>query len=94
MDTTRIASERAAAWLRLERIAQDAGDSLEGFLAAHVLPAREGETLDQRRAEAGRLAGIAGEVLGDREVAMLRAEAGLREAVAAARKARRGHKRA
>lgn len=88
-DETRIASERTAAWLRLTGYAEAAGASLEVFLAVYVLPIRAGETLDQRMAEAERLAGMAGEAIGERDVAMLNAEGEVRTGAWAARKTRR-----
>jgi hypothetical protein len=88
-DETRIVSERTAAWLRLTGYAEAAGMPLETFLAVHVLAWRDSKTFEQRMAEAGRLAGIAGEVLGDREVAMLRVGAGIKDALEAAQRAKR-----
>lgn len=89
-DETSIGPERTAAWLRLTGYAEAAGMPLEAFLAAHVLPGLAGGTLDQMRAEAERLAGIAGEAIGDREVAMLRAEVGMKDALTVAGRTRRG----
>ena len=80
-DENLIPSERTAAWLRLTAYAERAGTDLSAFLAAHVLPFRAGQSLDALAAEADRLATLAGEAIGERDVAMLKAAVKFREAV-------------
>lgn len=78
IDEALMPSERTAAWLRLTTYAERAGTDLSAYLAAHILPFRAGQSLDARNAEADRLAALAGEAIGDREVAMLKASVELR----------------
>jgi hypothetical protein len=63
--------------------------SLEVSLAVYVLPIRAWETSDQRVAKADRPAAMAGEAIGERDDAMLRAGAGVHDAVAATQQTRR-----